>query len=182
MRFIERSFMMWLGSLLLSSSLAGAETKGGGEYQRLLGQLNGLESRVNEATQRLEQLVNQKNQSQDPKEKDSLIQLMIEEHQGLREQVTEYNRLRNEIRFRFPAEGVRLDELYGPRRPPSLEELESRSSLDVSLDRVQQTFQRHYGPLLSPDGGDGSRGPASSSPEEGAQGDKPGPPRLKLTR
>ncbi len=118
------------------------------EYQRLMGQLSSLESRVEEATERLQDLVNKKNASRSPKEREVLIEQMVEEHQQTREQVAEYNRLRNEIRFRFPAQGQEIDLLFGPRRPPSMEELEQSSSLDARLDRVQETFLRHYGSVL----------------------------------
>ena len=157
-------------SLLLVCSLAFAEEKGeappaegeaaaGGKVMNALpkdqkefieksGKLNTLTNRIVEHEKHFWEIVRKKSESKDQSEKARLIAALNDVAKDRNKDVEQYNRIKMDLKLRYPNAGVAMDRHYATQQKKSVEELEGVAGLDELLTRTKKVIDRKFKPFL----------------------------------
>lgn len=114
------------------------------EYSKKVSKLNSVKSRIEIAEEQIQQLIKAKSQSDSEEKKREIIRQMVTAHNDMKKDIEEYNRLRAEVKYRFPNKGEDIERRYVAIGQRSLEELERGSGLDQVLDKTKAKIEKKY--------------------------------------
>lgn len=86
------------------------------------------------------------------KNKEKLHQIMenlVEAHNLLNERIIKYQKLKNEIKYRYPEKKITKKREYLSLRIQSLEEIEDEVGIDGQLSKLKKRVDKKYLPFLS---------------------------------
>lgn len=122
------------------------------EWAKRKSKLNIHEAKIKELTKTIQELVHMKNSGHAAHdEKGNPIDVLgaiASTHKELRELVEEYNRDREELKFRFPEEGALIERRYVPLRAQTVEQIEKLSGLDGELTRTKKKVDKKYATFM----------------------------------
>lgn len=141
---------------LLFLSVAQAEEKadpqiysaGEKEFREKTVKLKALESKIAESDLLFASLVQQKNKSQSKSEALSFIEQMKEIKVERDKDLVSFNKLRQELIYKFPDKGRTVMRKYAPIHKKTLKQLEKKSSLDKDLTRARKKAAQVYRPFV----------------------------------
>lgn len=123
-------------------------TPGEREYREKSQKLVSLENKVGELEARFQDLIKAKDSVKGKSKKLELIEEMKTVMQERDETVEKFNKLRDEIRFKFPDKGKTVVRRYAPMQKKTFEQLEKRSTLDTDLSRAKKAADKVYRPFV----------------------------------
>lgn len=127
----------------------GTGAAGDEAYQKAISKLNQLQSSIETSKANLKSLIKAKNEwgkkSIAPgTTKADLVRQIKENHDELKKQQKEYAEKRNEVRFKFPAQGNVIERRYMPIGVQTLEDVEQEMGLDGELTNVKRKIIHKY--------------------------------------
>lgn len=117
------------------------------EYVEKTTKLNTVQVRVFDAQKDFEKLVEEKEHEKDQKKKDEIIKEMVEVSNRRNKDVDDYNRLRQELLYQYPAKTSELNRLYEVQQKKNLEEMQSSADIDDLLTRVKRVIEKKFAPF-----------------------------------
>lgn len=118
------------------------------EYVDKTAKLNTLTNRIIEQEKRFLAAVHAKSVAKTPAEKKRLIEELTAVAADRNRDVESYNRIRMDVKLRYPNQGVALDRRYNTHQKKSVEELEGVAGLDELLTLTKKIIDKKYAPLL----------------------------------
>ncbi|MCB0413953.1 MAG: hypothetical protein KDD50_06445 [Bdellovibrionales bacterium] len=133
------------------------------DWAKQINVLNTKEAKIKVYDEEIKKYIKEKSEAKTKPEERELINKMITTHKMLQEESREYNVMRTQIKYKFPAKNDYTERRYLPIRVLSLEKMEARQSdLDNRLTEVRKFIINKYKPFLSAEFADQQeRGPAS---------------------
>jgi hypothetical protein len=172
----------------------GAQTKEAGsgpnntefvEYSKRLNKMTQLQTKVNDETERLKDLIKQKNNGateikDDKNNRENILAVIVRQHKSLTTSAGLYNDELHAVTYRFPSKGEEIRRRYIPLRPKSIEQVEKELGLQGELTALKEKVDNKYKAFAPPEE------PAPPKPvnPESTLKDKNAekPPRLKLIK
>lgn len=157
MPFSKRKPFVLMMTLLALGSPAFAN-EGGGEggkpaapvnkeekaFNEKTAKLNSLGNRIAEGEKRFAELVREKDAAKDSEEKQKIIAQMLEVTKQRNKDADEYNKVKMELKLRYPSQGEHLERRYQTQSKRTLEELEGVAGLDELLTRVKKVVEKKF--------------------------------------
>lgn len=188
MRFTKRN--AW--PMIFCAVLAHANEHGGGgeapaavprdqkEYGEKTIKLTSLASKLEEAEKHFAAVVHEKEEAPTPEAKFPYLKELVEIAKQRNADVAEYNKLKTDLKLRYPNQGEHLNRHFRAREEHSVEELErtvgAGPSLDELLIETKRMIDQKYAPF-NPEATARARKPASVGAPAA-----PKAPRLRLER
>ncbi len=172
MRFTSLSLIVFL---LVTSATIAAEDKGDAsapmpkdqkEFIEKSSRLTSLTNRIAEHDKNFLAAVRAKAATKDPAEKRRLIQVMLEIKAQRDKDVEAFNRIKTELKLRYPNQGEHLERRYQTQTKKSLEEMEGAAGLDELLTRIKKVIDRKYAPFIEPKEDEKSPAPKTVKTQE----------------
>lgn len=135
------------------------------EYIEKTARLTSLSNRIEEHHKHFTEAVHNKDEAKDPAEKQRWIKAMNEINKDLNKDIEAYNRVKADLKLRYPNQGEQLERRYGTHEMKSVEELEGTAGLDELLNRTKKMINRKY-ETLNPKGAEGRPAAAVQTEEE----------------
>ena len=128
---------------------AGVEVKGADrEWAQRKTKLNIYEAKIKDYTKEIQRFIYFKNTNTaaiDEKGKPiNVLQAIAETHRKLKEATEGYNKEKEELKYRFPEEGMVIERRYVPMRFQSVEQIEKEMGLDGELTRTKKKIDKKY--------------------------------------
>ncbi|MGE4130945.1 MAG: hypothetical protein AB7F86_04870 [Bdellovibrionales bacterium] len=156
---------------------AGKElTKDQKDYIEKSGRLNSLANRIVEHNKHFNEVVHKKAAAHSAEEKQQYISVLNQISKDRDKDVETFNRLKQELKLRYPDKGEVLERRYHTQTKKSAEEMESVAGLDELLTRTKKILDKKYR-TAEPEG-DEARVTRPASVDEADEK----PKRLKLER
>ncbi len=147
------------------------------EYIEKTGRLNTLTNRIIEHEKRFLEVVHWKAAAKDAAEKQRWINELNHVATERNKDIEAYNRIKMDVKLRYPNQGVALDRHYNTLQKKSVEELEGVAGLDELLTRTKKVIDKKYQAFLIEEEKKNNLKPTVVQPEEE---DKP--KRLRLEK
>lgn len=147
-----------------------ADDKGLPEWVMIEAKIATLESKIGAKEENIKRIIEEKKKISDdsPKAKE-LIDALISEHNEMRKYVSDYEKQRTLLKFRFPERGIKADRKYQRKEMKSLEAMEDEFSLEGKLNKNIRKMRRQFpkaNQVAQPETEDDIRKPASDSIDE----------------
>ena len=152
------SLFLILPSLALAQeSVEGTKQSADGEradreWAQRTSKLNIQQQKIKEATDKLQKLITAKNAGREVRdEKNNKVDVLAEiatTHGLLKTHVEDYNKAKNELRYRYPEEGALIERRYVPMRLQTLEQIEREIGIEGRLDRLKVKSDKKYEPFI----------------------------------
>ena len=146
------------------------------EFTEKTAKLTSLTNRITEAEKRFAELVHKKDESKDTVEKQKIIAEMLEVTKQRNKDAEDYNKVKMDLKLRYPNQGERLERRYQTQTKRSVEELEGVAGLDELLTRVKKVVEKKFASFEEKEE-KGEKKPAKS-----AAGAEEKPKRLRLQK
>lgn len=117
------------------------------EYTKKTSKLKTLETKIAEAKKNILKLIEEKNHAKVEKTKNEKIEEIKTIHKDMNKDLAEYNKLHQEVEYKFPEKGANLRENFALKKEQSIEEIERESSLDDKLTEIKKTMDKKYAPI-----------------------------------
>ncbi len=118
------------------------------EWAQRTSKLNILDQKIKDETTKLQKLIQAKNSGQKIRDEKNVEVDVLGEitktYKELKTNVDEYVVGKDELRFRFPEEGVVIERRYVPLRLKSLDEIEREIGIDGTLIRLKNKSDKKY--------------------------------------
>lgn len=119
------------------------------EYIEKSGKLTTLGNRIIEHEKHFNEVVHEKSVAKTPAEKKMFIGILNTIAKDRDKDVEAYNKLKTEVKLRYPKAGVAIDRRYSTHQKKSVEELEGVAGLDELLSRTKKVIDKKYAPFLA---------------------------------
>jgi DNA repair exonuclease SbcCD ATPase subunit len=142
--------------VLLLWLVAGGYARGEGaapvvnEYGKKSAELRNLETKINDATNQINAAIEAKDKTEDLGQQHVQMDAMVKAHKEYRDLTDKYNKLRLELKYRFPAHGAEIEGRYKQHTARSLEELNHANALEAQLAKTKKAIDKKYAPLTGP--------------------------------
>jgi len=140
------------------------------EYIEKTTKLNTIQVRVFDAQDLFDKLVEEKEKEKDQKRKDEIIREMVDISKRRNKDVDDYNRIRQELLYQYPAKNAELNRLYRVEQKKNADEMQSSADIDDLLTRVKKVIEKKFAPF----------NPESDKPKPAAKATGPDDPPAKL--
>ncbi|MCB0355689.1 MAG: hypothetical protein KDD40_01710 [Bdellovibrionales bacterium] len=114
------------------------------EYTEKTGKLNILETKIRESKANIKARLKALDHTKDKEKKKELYDSLVAEHEELKKNIKDYNKIRQELKYKFPQKNDQTQRRYLPMREMSLKEIETESGLDGLLNRVKKKMDKKY--------------------------------------
>ena len=146
------------------------DDKGLPEWVMIEAQIATLESKIGAKEENIKKIIEEKKKISDdsPKAKE-LIDALISEHNEMKKYVSDYEKQRTLLKFRFPERGIKADRKYQRKEMKSLEAMEDEFSLEGKLNKNIRKMRRQFpkaNQVAQPETEEDVRKPASDSVDE----------------
>lgn len=118
------------------------------EFTEKTGRLNVLKNHIEEADKKFAELVEEKHEAKTALAKQDVIKQMYELNKQRNLDAIELNKVKNDLTYRYPDLGDRLNKTYRTQDKRSLEEMEGAAGLDELLTRTKKQVDKKYAPFL----------------------------------
>jgi hypothetical protein len=188
MSFIKFSFIALLFSATAFANEGGeGGGEGGGEKKKektekspvtefveRTTKLNTIQMRVQEAQKDFGKLIEEKEEEKEQKKKDEIIKEMVEVSKRRNKDVDDYNKVRQELLYQYPAKSAELNRLYHVEEKKNVDEMQSTADIDEMLTRVKRVIEKKFAPF----------NPESDKPKPAAKATLPPeqPAKLRLEK
>jgi hypothetical protein len=138
--------------LILASTVWGAEGSSGSvnEYGKKTAELRNLETKMKDAETQIHTFIQSKNATSDPALQKAAIDGMTTAHHDLEKYTKDYNKLRTELKYKFPSHGEEIDVRYRKKQLRSIDDIERGSALDAQLTKTKEVVDKKYEPITGP--------------------------------
>lgn len=140
------------------------------EYVEKTTKLNTIQVRVFDAQDLFDKLVEEKEKEKDQKRKDEIIREMVDISKRRNKDVDDYNRIRQELLYQYPAKNAELNRLYRVEQKKNADEMQSSADIEDMLTRVKKVIEKKFAPL----------NPENDKPKPAAKATIPEEPPVKL--
>lgn len=114
------------------------------EFVEKSAKLNTLTTRIVEAEKHFNELVHHKEEAKDSVTKQKIIAEMLEVAKQRNKDAEEYNKVKSDLKLRYPNQGEQLERRYQTQTKRSVEELEGVAGLDELLTRVKKVVEKKF--------------------------------------
>jgi len=156
---------------------AGVLPKDQKEYIEKTGKMTTLTNRIIEHEKNFAATVHAKTIAKNVKEKQRLIGELNAIAKERNKDVDLFNKLKMDVKLRYPNQGIALDRRYSTHQKKSVEELEGVAGLDEMLTRVKKVIDKKYEPFLIEEEKANNIQPTVAKPDEEGK-----PKRLRLEK
>lgn len=118
------------------------------EYREKSQKLLALETKVSELESHFKTLVKAKEVTTSKDKKLALIEEMKTVQQERDDAAEKFNKLRDEVRFKFPDKGKTVMRRFAPMQKKTVKQLEKRSTLDADLTSAKKAAEKAYRPFI----------------------------------
>lgn len=115
------------------------------EYVAKTTKLNTLQSRIDGYEKDFEDLVLQKASEKNQTRIQEIIKQMVEISKARNKDVADFNQVRQEMIYKYPAMTQELNRNYSLEQKKDVNELESANNLDEMLNRTKKAIDRKFG-------------------------------------
>jgi hypothetical protein len=126
----------------------GTKSNADREWAQRTSKLNIQDQKIKDATAKLQKLIQAKNSGQKIRDEKNVEVNVLDEitttYKELKTNVDEYSVGKDELRFRFPEEGVVIERQYVPLRLKSLDEIEREIGIEGTLVRLKNKTDKKY--------------------------------------
>jgi hypothetical protein len=144
------------------------------EYSEKTAKLNALAVKIETAERSFQEAVRRKAEADTDAEKQAAIQDMLRITKDRNADVEKYNKLKDDLTYRYPGQGKELGRRYHTRSKRSLEEMETSAGLDDLLTHTKKLIDKKYAPFQP------AKVERAKAPLESESDDKP--KRLRLEK
>lgn len=120
------------------------------EYMRKSNELRNLETKLKDAESRVKSNLEAKSKATTPAAQHEAMEGMVKAHDEMRKLITDYNKVRAELKYKFPAKGEEIEGHYKPKTVKSIEEIDHASSLDAQLTKTKRAMEKKFAPIAGP--------------------------------
>lgn len=154
MRLLSLSLVLFFSSLVLA---AGGEEKPADaapvpkdtkEFIEKSGRLTSLTNRIEEHKKKFSETVHHKALAKTPAEKQGYIKELIIITNDMNKDIEAYNRIKMDLKLRYPNRGEQLERRYKTESKRTVEEMEGAAGLDELLTRTKKVIDKKYAPFL----------------------------------
>lgn len=147
------------------------------EYIDKTGRLTSLTNRIEARRKEFAEAVHNKNTASTALEKQRWIHAMNEIHASLNKDIESHQRIKSELKLRYPHQGETIERRYKTQSKKTVEEMEGVAGLDEKLTDVKKVIEKKYEPFRIEEEkkNPGVALPSPSTPEEK-------PTRLRLEK
>lgn len=125
------------------------------EWAKRTTKLNIYETKMRELNKKIQQMIKAKNNGAaviDEKGNPiDALETISTSFSELKKTVKDYNAERDELKYKYPEEGARIERRYVPLREQSIEQIEKELSLDGDLTRTKRKIDKKYAPFMGDD-------------------------------
>lgn len=114
------------------------------EFVEKTAKLNTLTTRIAESEKHFNELVHHKEEAKDSVTKQKIIAEMLEVAKQRNKDAEDYNKLKSDLKLRYPNQGEQLERRYQTQTKRSVEELEGVAGLDELLTRVKKVVEKKF--------------------------------------
>lgn len=121
------------------------DDKGLPEWVMIEAQIATLESKIGAKEESIKKIIEEKKKIADdsPKAKE-LVDTLISEHNEMKKYVSDYEKQRTLLKFRFPERGIKADRKYQRKEMKSLEAMEDEFSLEGKLNKNIRKMRKQF--------------------------------------
>lgn len=128
-----------------SSNEGGEASDADMEWSKKENRLRALENQVMTIKKEMQQLINEKNTTKNPKHKQDLLQQIAVLHRDLNEKVRKYKEQHIELKYRYPERFAKdKDRQYTPIREQTLDEIAGEMGLEHNLNQLKAKIDKKY--------------------------------------
>jgi hypothetical protein len=157
MQFIKISVCLFCWAVLANEGGEGEgaavkkteEKSSSREYTDRTTKLNTLQSRIAESQKEFDRLVEEKAHEKEPKRLNGIIKEMVENSKKQNVDIADYNRVRQELLYQFPAMSEELNRRYKTQDKKEVTVKEGGASLDELLTHAKKTIDKKFAPIDS---------------------------------
>lgn len=124
-------------------------TKEQKEFLEKSSKLTSLGNRLEEHDKQFAEAVRLKAAAKTPEAKQQIIATMNEIIAARNKDVDQFNKLKTELKLRFPKRGEQLDRRYQTQTKRSIEEAEAAAGLDELLTKTKKSIDQKYAPFMT---------------------------------
>lgn len=117
------------------------------EFVEKTTKLNTIQSRIEDAQKEFDKLVEEKEKEKEQKKKDDIIKELVEISKKRNKDVEDYNRMKQELLYQYPAKNAELNRMYQTEEKKDVDELESTADIDDLLTRIKKVIQKKFAPF-----------------------------------
>lgn len=156
MRLLSLS-LIFVCAVAYANEEAKPEGEGGGapampkdqkEYIEKTAKLNSLSNKILEHEKAFAEVIHHKASAKDQAEKMHHVEELNRIATERNKDVEAYNRIKMDVKLRYPNQGIQLERRYSTQQKKSVEELEGVAGLDEMLTRVKRVIDQKYAPFL----------------------------------
>lgn len=114
------------------------------EFVEKTAKLNSLTNKIIETEKHFNELVHEKELAKDSVEKQKIIAQMLEVAKERNKAAEDYNKVKSDLKLRYPNQGEHLERRYHTQTKRSVEELEGVAGLDELLTRVKKVVEKKF--------------------------------------
>jgi len=129
------------------NSLAGTTVLQVSEYMKKSNELRSLETKLKDAEARVKANLAAKAKATTPAAQHEAMDGMIKAHNELKKLTTDYNKVRAELKYKFPGKGDEIEGHYKPHEMKSIEEIDRSISLDAQLTKTKRVMEKKLAPI-----------------------------------
>ncbi len=118
------------------------------EFIEKSGRLTSLTNRIEEQKRKFSEVVNHKALAKTPAEKQVHIKELITITNEMNKDIEAYNRIKMDLKLRYPNQGEQLERRYQTQSKRTVEEMEGAAGLDELLTRTKKVIDKKYAPFL----------------------------------
>jgi hypothetical protein len=144
---ISCSLLLFLTGVALAGEGTGVSMN---EYAKKTAELRNLETKMKDAETQIQNYIQAKKASTEPAQQNAAIEGMTKEHHELEKYTKDYNKLRTELKYKFPNHGDEIEGRYRKRQVRSIDDLERGSALDAQLTRTKAVVDKKFEPIIGP--------------------------------
>ena len=120
------------------------------EYVKKTNELRGLETKIKDAESRIQANLQAKAHATTTAAEHEAMNAMIKAHEELKNFTRDYNKVRMELKYKFPGKGEEIEGHYKPKTIKSIDEIDHSSSLDAQLTKTKRTVEKKLRPISGP--------------------------------
>lgn len=114
------------------------------EFVDKTAKLNTLTNKIADTEKHFVELVHEKEEAKDSVQKQKIIAEMLEVAKERNKAAEEYNKVKMDLKLRYPNQGEHLERRYQTQTKRTVEELEGVAGLDELLTRVKKVVEKKF--------------------------------------
>jgi hypothetical protein len=119
------------------------------EYIEKTGKLTSLSNRIVEFEKQFQEVIHHKATAKTTAEKMHAVEELNRIAKERNKDVEAYNRIKMDVKLRYPNQGISLERRYNTQQKKTVEELEGAAGLDEMLTRIKRVIDQKYEPFLA---------------------------------